>query len=218
MPARTTAPDPAAARAGRNRRPHNKGTRSPTCGPCSPHAKVAPAYVLVGYSLGGWNVHGPRGCAPCRRRRCRDGRCPAPGRQPAGGSRCCRPPLGIRIRGDQGSPPRKSTTFDTDPTLNPGRPPARRQRRPRPSKPRASAASRSIVPRCRGHLGDHRGLRARPSAATLVEIWWDLPGASSRRAPRPGRLVKVENATHEMPFERAGRAGRRCESRMIRGG
>ena len=37
---------------------------------------------------------------------------------------------------------------------------------------------------------------------TLVKIWWDLQDELASRSTQ-GRLVKVENATHEIPFERA---------------
>ena len=106
--------------------------------------------------------------------------------------------VGHRIRGDQDRR-EESTTFDTDPTLNPegfrlGDSAAQALKtKGFGDKPliALAAADTSVVSE-----GFEPAL-----GATLIKIWWDLQGELASRSTQ-GRLIKVENATHEMPFER----------------
>ncbi len=102
------------------------------------------------------------------------------------------------VGGDQAAR-EESTTFDTDPTLNPeglrlgesateaiatdglG------------SKPLVVLAATDTSAISEGFEPDLAG--------RLVDIWWEGQAELASRSTA-GRLVKVENATHELPFER----------------
>jgi pimeloyl-ACP methyl ester carboxylesterase len=160
-------------------------------------AKVPPPYVLVGYSLGGWNVlvHADRFPDDVV------GAVMAEVRPPAASQRWLQalPPEtateseAIRLAREE------STTFDTDPTLN-------------PEGLRLGDSAKQAI--------EGKGLGAKPlvvlAAAdasaigegfepklgqTLIDIWWDLQADLAERSTA-GRLAKVDGVTHEIVFER----------------
>ena len=161
-------------------------------------AKVAPPYILVGYSLGGWNVmvHADAHPADVVGAVMVDVRPPAASQQwlkalPAASATKSE---AIKMAREE------STTFDTDPTLNPeglrlgdsaAQALATKGFGDKPLIVLAAADTSAVTDGFEPAL-----------AATLVKIWWDLQDELASRSTK-GRLVKVENATHEMPFERA---------------
>ena len=92
-----------------------------------------------------------------------------------------------------------STTFATDPTLNPE------------GLRIGDSAAQALATKCFGAKPLIVLAAADTSVVTegfepalagkLDKIWWDLQGELASRSTQ-GRLVRVENATHEMPFER----------------
>ena len=160
-------------------------------------AKVGPPYILVGYSLGGWNVMVHADAHPA------DvvGAVFVDVRPPAASQRWLKalPPESateseaIKVARDE------STTFETDPTLNPeglrladsaAQAIATTGFGDRPLIVLAAADTSAVTDGFEPALG-----------ATLVKIWWDLQDELASRSTQ-GRLVKVERATHEMPVER----------------
>jgi pimeloyl-ACP methyl ester carboxylesterase len=160
--------------------------------------EVAPPYVLVGYSVGGWNVmvhndlHGD---------------------DIVGAVMADVRPPGVSARWLAALPPQATgepeavrmnredlTVFEADPTLN-----------PELLDLQASAAEAVAT----GGFGDKplvvlaaantaaitEGLDT-ALAATFESAWWELQQAMADQSSA-GRLEKVENATHEMPWERA---------------
>jgi len=106
--------------------------------------------------------------------------------------------LGLRAAREE------STTFDTDPTLNPE------------GLRLGDSAAQALATK---GFGDKPLIVLAASdtsvvsegfepalAATLVKTWWDLQDELASRSTK-GRLVKVENATHEMPGERPDAIG-----------
>jgi pimeloyl-ACP methyl ester carboxylesterase len=160
-------------------------------------AKVAPPYILVGYSSGGWNVmvHADADPADVVGAVMVDVRPPAASQQWLKAL----PPESATESDAIKTAREESTTFDTDPTLNPeglrlGDSAAQAiKTKGFGDKPLVvlAAADTSVVSE-----GFEPALGAR-----LVKIWWDLQDELASRSTQ-GRLVKVENATHEMPFER----------------
>ena len=160
-------------------------------------AKVAPPYILVGYSLGGWNVMVHDDAHPA------DvvGAVMVDVRPPAASQEWLKllPPQSATESDAIKMTREESTTFDTDPTLNPeglrlGDSAAQAlATKGFGDKPLIvlAATDTSVVTE-----GFEPAL-----AATLDKIWWGLQGELASRSTQ-GRLVRVENATHEMPFER----------------
>ena len=159
-------------------------------------AKVEPPYVLVGYSLGGWNVmvHADRHTADVMGAVMVDVRPPSASRRwlealpPASATES----EAIRMAREE------STTFDTDPSLNPeglrlGDSAAEATRTAgfgaKPLVVLAAADTSAIAEGFEPALG-----------RTLVDIWWDGQAELASRSTA-GRLVKVEHATHELPGE-----------------
>ncbi len=145
-------------------------------------AKVAPPYLLVGYSLGGWNVmvHADAHPADVVGAVMVDVRPPAASQRVAEGAAAR---VGDRIRGDQGGP-RGEHDLRHRPDAQPRRPPTRRQRRAGARRRRASATSRSSCwpPRIR-----RRSPRASspPSPRRLVDDLVGAPGRARHRARPP---------------------------------
>ncbi len=160
-------------------------------------AKVAPPYVLVGYSVGGWNVMVHADEHP----------------DDVVGSVFVdvRPPAASR-RWLEALPPEASgepeaihltrtdpVTFEQDPTQNPE------------GLLIADSATEAIATDDVGDTplivlaaGDTSGVTEGFDAAlgaTMAGIWWDLQEELAARSTS-GKLVKVDGATHEMPFER----------------
>jgi pimeloyl-ACP methyl ester carboxylesterase len=160
-------------------------------------AKVAPPYILVGYSLGGWNVmvHADAHPTDVVGAVMVDVRPPAMSQE----SLKVLPPASATESEAIKEAREDSTTFASDPTLNPeglriGDSAAQAlATKGFGAKPLIvlAAADTSVVTE-----GFEPAL-----AAKLDKIWWDLQGELASRSTK-GRLVKVENATHEMPFER----------------
>ena len=160
-------------------------------------AKVAPPYILVGYSLGGWNVMVHADAHPTDVL----GAVMVDVRPPAMSQESLKVlPAASATESEAIKEAREdSTTFATDPTLNPeglriGDSAAQAlATKGFGAKPLIvlAAADTSVVTE-----GFEPAL-----AAKLEKIWWDLQGELASRSTQ-GRLVKVENATHEMPFER----------------
>ena len=161
-------------------------------------AKVAPPYILVGYSLGGWNVMVHADAHPA------DvvGAVMVDVRPPAASQQWLKalPPASATESEAIKTAREESTTFDTDPTLNPeglrlgdsaAQALATKGFGDKPLIVLAAADTSAVTDGFEPAL-----------AATLVKIWWDLQDELASRSTQ-GRLVKVENATHEMPFERA---------------
>jgi len=161
-------------------------------------AKVAPPYILVGYSLGGWNVmvHEDAHSADVVGAVMVDVRPPAATKEflkqlpPASATES----EAIKMAREEGS------TFETDPTLNPeglrlgdsaAQALATKGFGDKPLIVLAAADTSAVTDGFEPAL-----------AAALVKTWWDLQDELVSRSTK-GRLVKVENATHEMPFERA---------------
>jgi pimeloyl-ACP methyl ester carboxylesterase len=160
-------------------------------------AKVAPPYVLVGYSLGGWNVMVHADAHPA------DvvGAVMVDVRPPAASQQWLKalPPESVTETEAIKTAREESTTFDTDPSLNPE------------GLRLGDSAAQAI--KTKGFGDDPLVVLAAADTsavsegfepalgATLVKIWWDLQDELASRSTQ-GRLVKVENATHEMPFER----------------
>jgi len=161
-------------------------------------AKVAPPYVLVGYSLGGWNVlvHADAHPADVVGAVMVDVRPPAASQE---WFKVLPPPSPTESEAIKAAR-EEITIFDTDPTLNPeglrlgdsaAQALATKGFGDKPLIVLAAANTSAVTDGFEPAL-----------AATLVKIWWDLQDELTSRSTQ-GRLVKVENATHEMPFERA---------------
>ena len=103
-------------------------------------AKVAPPYILVGYSLGGWNVmvHADAYPADVVGAVMVDVRPPAASQQ---WLKALPPAVRDRVRGDQDGP-RGEHDLRNRPDAEPGRPPTSATAPPRRSRPRVSATSR----------------------------------------------------------------------------
>jgi pimeloyl-ACP methyl ester carboxylesterase len=160
-------------------------------------AKVAPPYILVGYSLGGWNVmvHADAHPADVVGAVMVDVRPPAASQE---WLKVLPPPSSTESDAIKAAR-EDSTTFDTDPTLNPeglrlgdsaAQALATKGFGDKPLIVLAAADTSAVTDGFEPAL-----------AATLVKIWWDLQDELASRSTQ-GHLVKVENATHEMPFER----------------
>ena len=159
--------------------------------------EVEPPYVLVGFSLGGWNVlvHND-----------------AHGADVAGAVMVDVRPPGVSARWLEALPPESADepegvkvgreelmVFEVDPTLN-----------PETIDLRASAAEALaggdfgdkplIVLGAADTAGIEAGLPA-DLAATFVKIWWEEQ-QSLADLSTAGRLEKVEDSTHDMPYER----------------
>ncbi len=165
-------------------------------------AKVAPPYILVGYSLGGWNVMVHNDAHPA------DvvGAVMVDVRPPAASQEWLKelPPASATESEAIKAAREDSTTFATDPTLNPeglrigdsaAQALATKSFGDKPLIVLAAADTSAVTDGFEPAL-----------AATLVKTWWDLQGELASRSTK-GRLVKVDNATHEMPFERADAIG-----------
>jgi len=161
-------------------------------------AKVPPPYILVGYSVGGWNVMVHADAHPT------DvvGAVMVDVRPPAASQQWLKvlPPVSATESEAIKTAREESTTFDTDPTLNPE------------GLRLGDSAAQALATK---GFGDKPLIVLAASdtsvvtdgfepalAAKLDKIWWDLQDELASRSTK-GRLVKVENATHEMPFERA---------------
>jgi pimeloyl-ACP methyl ester carboxylesterase len=161
-------------------------------------AKVPPPYILVGYSLGGWNVMVHADAHPT------DvvGAVMVDVRPPAASQQWLKvlPPESPTESEAIKATREESTTFDTDPTLNPeglrlGESAAQAlATKGFGDKPLIVLAATDTSVVTEGFEPD--------LAATLEKVWWGLQAELASRSTH-GRLVKVENATHEMPFERA---------------
>lgn len=160
-------------------------------------ASVEPPYILVGYSVGGWNVMVHADAYP-------DdviGAVLVDVRPPAASQRWLEalPPRSATesevIKGAR----EEATIFDTDPTLNPE------------GLRLADSASQAIET---SDFGDMpltvlTGSDATPLSEgfepalgmTIEQIWWDLQDELASRSTQ-GRLIKVEATGHEVPFER----------------
>jgi pimeloyl-ACP methyl ester carboxylesterase len=160
-------------------------------------AKVPPPFILVGYSLGGWNVMVHADAHPA------DvvGAVMVDVRPPAASQEWLKdlPPASATESDAIKAAREESTTFDTDPTLNPeglrlgdsaAQAIATKGFGAKPLIVLAAADTSAVTDGFEPALG-----------ATLVKTWWDLQAELASRSTQ-GRLVKVENATHEMPFER----------------
>jgi pimeloyl-ACP methyl ester carboxylesterase len=160
-------------------------------------AKVAPPYILVGYSAGGWNamVHADAHPADVV------GAVMVDVRPPAASQEWLKelPPASATESDAIKTLREEITTFETDPTLNP------EGLRLRDSAAQALAtkgfgAKPLIVLAAADTSAVTDGFEP-ALAATFLKTWWDLQDELASRSTQ-GRLVKVENATHEMPFER----------------
>ena len=160
-------------------------------------AKVPPPYVLVGFSIGGWNtmVHADQYPDDVV------GAVMAEVRPPAASAEWLAqlPPESATESDAIKGAREEATTFDTDPTLN-----------PEGLKLGESAAQALAT----------KGFGAKPLivlastdttivsegfepalGATLVDVWWTLQQELASRS-MAGRLEKVTGATHEIIFER----------------
>ena len=160
-------------------------------------AKVPPPYILVGHSVGGWNVMVHAASHPA------DvvGAVMVDVRPPAASQRWLEalPPPSATESEAIAMARDESTTFDTDPTLNPE------------GLRLAESAAQAIATKGFGDKPLIVLAAAETSAlaegfdptlgARMVGIWWDLQQDLASRSTR-GRLVKVENSSHEMPIDR----------------
>jgi pimeloyl-ACP methyl ester carboxylesterase len=162
-------------------------------------AKVPPPYLLVGYSLGGWNamVHADMHPEDVVGAVMAEVRPPAASREwakllPPRSATESETIAGIRD---------EVTTFDTDPTLNPE------------GLKLGESASQAIATKGFGAkplivlaAADttivSEGLDA-ALGAKFVDVWWTLQDELADRSSK-GRLEKVTDVTHEMIFERPG--------------
>ena len=172
-------------------------TRSPTYARSLTAAKISPPYLLVGYSVGGWNVmvHADE----------------HPDDVVGAVFVDVRPPA-VSQRWVEALPPEASgepeaihltrtdpVTFEKDPAQNPE------------GLLIADSAAEALATDDFGDrplvvlaAGDTSGVTEGFDAtlgATMVGIWWELQQELAARSTA-GKLVKVEGATHEMPFER----------------
>ena len=160
-------------------------------------ADVKPPYVLVGFSLGGWNVMVHEDAYP-------DdvvGAVMVDVRPPAASARWLEAlPVESATESEAIKMARaESTTFDTDPTLNPeglrlGDSATEAIETDgfgdKPLIVLAAANTAAISAGFEPELG-----------AELERIWWELQDELVSRSSK-GRLVKVEDTEHEIPFER----------------
>lgn len=160
-------------------------------------AGVEPPYVLVGFSLGGWNVMVHEDANP-------DdvvGAVMIDVRPPAASARwlealpaeSATEPEAIKLAREE------STTFETDPTLNPeglrlgDSATEAIEAEGFGDKPLIVLAAANTAAISAGFEPD--------LGATMERIWWELQDELVSRSSK-GRLVKVENTEHEIPFER----------------
>ena len=158
-------------------------------------ADVAPPYVLVGFSLGGWNVMVHEDAFP-------DdvvGAVMVDVRPPAASARWLEALPDESATESEAIKMARDATFDTDPTLNPeglrlGDSATEAIETDgfgdKPLIVLAAANTTAISAGFEPELG-----------ATMEQIWWDLQDDLAARSSK-GRLVKVENSEHEMPFDR----------------
>ena len=158
---------------------------------------VVPPYVLVGYSVGGWNVmvHNDLHDADIAGAVMADVRPPgisarwleALPKEAAG------EPEGIRLNRED------LTVFEADPTLNPEQLDLRASAAEAVAtggfgdKPLVVLAAANTIAITEG-LGDEL-------ATTFEGAWWELQQSMADQSTA-GRLEKVENSTHDMPWER----------------
>jgi len=160
--------------------------------------EAAPPYVLVGYSVGGWNVmvHNDQHGADVAGAVMADVRPPGVSArwlkalpQPADDE-----PEGVRLNRED------LTVFEADPSLNPelldlkasaAEAVATKGFGDKPLVVLAAADTTAIT----------EGLDD-PLATTFVSAWWELQQAMADQSTA-GRLEKVERATHDMPWERS---------------
>jgi pimeloyl-ACP methyl ester carboxylesterase len=160
-------------------------------------ADVAPPYVLVGFSLGGWNVMVHEDAYP-------DdvvGAVMVDVRPPAASARWLAAlPAESATESEAIKMAREeSTTFDTDPTLNPE------------GLRLGDSATEAIETDGFGDkplivlaAANTAGISAgfEPELGAQMEgIWWELQDELVSRSSK-GRLVKVEDTEHEIPIER----------------
>jgi pimeloyl-ACP methyl ester carboxylesterase len=160
-------------------------------------AKIEPPYLLVGFSLGGWNVMVHRDRHPA------DvvGAILVDVRPPAASKRWLEalPPESpteseaIRLAREE------STTFDTDPSLNP--------EGLRLDKSAAEALATKgfgnlplVVLAAANTSAISAGFEP-PQGQRMVDIWWELQQELVSRSTE-GRLVKVDGTEHEIPIDR----------------
>ncbi len=160
-------------------------------------ADVTPPYVLVGFSLGGWNVMAHEDAHP-------DdvvGAVMVDVRPPAASARWLEAlPAESATESEAIKMAREeSTTFETDPTLNP------EGLRLGDSATEAIETDGFgdkpfIVLAAANTAGISAGFEPE-LGARLEQIWWELQDELVSRSSI-GRLVKVEHTEHEIPFER----------------
>ena len=160
-------------------------------------AGVAPPYVLVGYSVGGWNVMVHNDLH---------------GADVVGAVLADVRPPGVSARWLDALPPEKAgeaegirlnredlTVFEADPARNPELLDLRRSAAEAlatggfDDKPLIVLAAADTTAITEGLDGD--------IATAFEAAWWELQQAMADQSTA-GRLVKVENATHDMPWER----------------
>jgi pimeloyl-ACP methyl ester carboxylesterase len=159
-------------------------------------AKVEPPYVLVGFSLGGWNVmvHADDHPADVVGAVMVDVRPPAASRRwlealpPASATES----EAIRMARDE------STTFDTDPSLNPEG--LRLGDSATEAIETAGFGSKPLVVLAAADTSAIAEGFEPALGRRLVDIWWEGQAEIASRSTA-GRLVKIEDATHELPVE-----------------
>jgi len=160
-------------------------------------AKVPPPYLLVGFSLGGWNVMVHRDRHPA------DvvGAVLVDVRPPAASKRwlAALPPESpteseaIRMARDE------STTFDTDPSLNP-----EGLRLDKSAAEALDAKGFGDLPLVVLAAANTSGISAGFDPAQgkrMVDIWWELQDELLSGSTN-GRMVKVDGTEHEIPVDR----------------
>ena len=159
--------------------------------------EIAPPYVLVGYSVGGWNVmvHNDLHGADIAGAVLADVRPPGVSARwlKALPPKAADEPEGIRLNRED------LTVFEADPSLNPEMLDLRKSAAEavatkgfgdKPLVVLAAADTAAIT----------EGLDE-PLAGTFEAAWWELQQAMADQSSA-GRLEKVEIATHDMPWER----------------
>jgi pimeloyl-ACP methyl ester carboxylesterase len=158
---------------------------------------VAPPYVLVGYSVGGWNVmvHNDLHDADIVGAVMADVRPPGVSARwlEALPAKTAGESEGIRLNREG------LTVFESDPTLNPERLDLRASAAEaiatggfgaKPLVVLAAANTAAITEGLEGEL-----------AATFESAWWELQQAMADQSSA-GRMEKVEDSTHDMPWDR----------------
>ena len=160
-------------------------------------ADVEPPYLLVGFSLGGWNVMVHEDAHPDDVM----GAVMVDVRPPEASARWLEAlPAESATESDAIKMARaESTTFETDPTLNP------EGLRLRDSATEAQESDGFgdkplIVLAASNTAGISAGFEPE-LGATLEQIWWELQEELASRSSK-GRLVKVDHTEHEIPVER----------------